>query len=91
MNQVSQVNFLVDKITAANVNVLPALVNPEALLSQPNPHYSSPGTPSEAYGVVRDSYRILERIPGMVEMLAKRVGKGYNSNLSLLISKLFCL
>ena len=80
--QQAQLNQLLDLIHQHNPTMLPALVNPGPLNSQPAPDYYSSGSPSECYSILGDSCRVWARIPGALEVLQARFGRNptYNCN-----------
>jgi hypothetical protein len=83
--QHTQLNRLLDVIHERNATVLPALLNPTPLRSQPSPGYYTHGHPSEAYEVVKDACRTWARISGAHQILESRYGKNpsYNCNMQM--------
>jgi MYND finger len=78
-----QLDHLLDIIHQNNSIILPDLLNPEPLLSQPRPGYYFSGSPSEAYFVLENAHRIWSRIPGASAFLEERFGllPAYNFSL----------
>jgi hypothetical protein len=65
---------LMDVIQNHNCSMLPALLNPRPLLTQPNPGYYSHGRPTEAYMVLKEAYILWCTIPGTKELLVQKFG-----------------
>jgi hypothetical protein len=78
-----QVPGLMDVIHEGNPTMLPALINPAPLLSQPPPRMSAMGKPSEAASVLIDAIGPFNRTPGGREVLVERFGPfpAYDTNL----------
>lgn len=62
--QLEQVEFLMKLMAIKNPSILPALVDPEPILSYGAPIDYAFGTPGEAASVLNTSWRIFQRIPG---------------------------
>lgn len=60
---------------SSNPTLLPSIVNPGPLKSQPVPDYIVRGSPSEAWGILHSCNRHFARIPGVTERIEKIVGK----------------
>lgn len=58
-----------------NPTLLPAIVNPRPLKSQPPPQYIQPGKPSEAWIVLMSCNRHFVRIPGTQDHIESIIGK----------------
>lgn len=58
-----------------NKTLLPSIINPGPLKSQPPPEYISPGTPSEAWEVLNHCNRHFVRIPGCEDRIKAIVGE----------------
>ena len=69
-----EIERLLDEISKQNPTMLPAILNPEPLMSQPLPEYRCRGAPDEAYWVLRDARTLWMKVPGAKEMLIKRFG-----------------
>jgi hypothetical protein len=80
--QRSQLYRIIELIHDRNPTMIPALINPDPLLSQPHPNYFSTGEPSECYKIVEDAHRILIAIPGALTLLQGLYGEKpeYNHN-----------
>ncbi len=78
-----QVAELIDLIQKRNATMLPSLINPSPLKSQPLPFSYSSGSPSEAYLVLNDSNRCFVRVPGAEKRIVKIYGENreYNHDL----------
>ena len=83
--QQGQLDRILDLIHSNNATMLPALLNPQPLQSQPAPQYYSPRSPSECHSVLEDSCRVWARIPGSLEVLQARFGPNptYDSNMNV--------
>lgn len=64
-----------DEIDDKNPTILPSILNPGPLKSQPEPQYFSPGRPSEAYFTLKRCNRLFCRIPGAESVLQHRYGR----------------
>ena len=73
--QQAQLNRLLDLIHERNASMLPALLNPNPLRSQPSPEYLRSGSPSECHPILNDACRVWARIPGALEVLEGRFGR----------------
>jgi hypothetical protein len=76
-----QLDCLLDAIHQYNPTMLPALLHPDPLLSQPAPREYAFGSPSEAYFMLLEAAPTWNRIPGASLVLEKRFGRNpkYNS------------
>mmetsp|Transcript_15886 Transcript_15886/g.39455 ORF Transcript_15886/g.39455 Transcript_15886/m.39455 type:complete len:457 (-) Transcript_15886:183-1553(-) len=72
--QKTQLNELLKLIHQRNPTVLPAVINPKPLLSREEPIYLSPGTPEEAYSIVKDANPIWCKTEGALEHLQEFLG-----------------
>lgn len=81
-----QIEHIINLIQQSNQTMLPSLINPGPLKSQPAPAYFSHGAPSEAYGVLMDSNRLFARIPGAEKRIEDIVGPnpGYEVDVKLI-------
>lgn len=64
-----------DLIKANNPTLLPSIINPAPLKSQPAPRYVHRGKPSEAWEVLMKCNRLFVRIPGVERRLQGMLGK----------------
>ena len=80
-----QIQRLMDQIHKNNPSMLPSLINPMPLKSQPLPDFHSPGHATEAYLVLNSANRAWIRVPGAEDLLVQRFGRNpeYNHDLSL--------
>ena len=69
-----QLDRLLHLIKERNPTMLPALLNPTPLTSQPKPEYMTQGSPAECYTIVEDASGIWSDIPGAVEWLQEQFG-----------------
>lgn len=71
----TQIPFLLDLIHARNPTMLPALVNPVPLLSQPLPGMCAHGKPCEALNILMNAIGPFNRTDGAKEILIERFGR----------------
>ena len=69
------------RTSGRNKVVLPALLNPDPLLSQEQPNAYSRNSPEEAYLIVKDAVTILDAIPQAKQHITDFVGykTGYSA------------
>ena len=82
-SQRDQIDQLFEVIHRNNPSMLPSILNPRPILSQPRPHPGVEGDPSEVYDVLNYCDRCFLRIPGARQRLVEMFGlkPTYNSRM----------
>jgi len=66
-----QIKNMTKKMHLANRHLIPSLLNPGNLLSQPCPEYHSAGSLEEVWGVIQEGINSWNKTPGALEELKK--------------------
>lgn len=74
-SQWRQMDRLVNAIHRNNPSMLPAILNPDPLITQKRPNLVVPGTPADALCVLQYCHICLLRVPGAGAMLQQRFGR----------------